>query len=588
MKRMSHSRACLISSIAALGTILPVGAAEVSLQAPQAVYAGEPFELRVVVSDFERAEQPVIPDIAGVNVQFIGPSEQTSIVTTGGVTRTSRTRTLRYSVTASTPGMLQIPSISVLVDGDVRRTARQQILVRELETTPSTDKLWAVITADAPRFYVGQIARLQLEIWVEAAEFGAVRLNPTQMYDMFDPRTSFGRLNPPNRADQRVRNNPAGERVRCYVYTSTTDLTLTDVGSLDVGNLILRYNYPTRVRRNVFGDIRVTGAEALVVRPTQPQVTVLPLPTAGRPPGFNGAVGVYTLEVSAAPTQVRVGDPVTLTLTVRGDGDLTTLAPPDLDRNEMLNASFRIANEPPGGVVEGEEKRFTAIVRPTSPRVTEVPPIEFPFFNPRTERYEVARSNAVNIEVTRAASIDASEIEGLASDSDAGPAPAVDGLPDIETRENRLLASHRSVGLVGVALGLTAPALAFLLLLTTRRALISHGADAAARRRGRAAQRARARLQAAETLAPREAAAEASATLNAYLADRLNAPRGHGWRELESELVERGLPSDLRDALAQLIERCAAAAYAGATNADAAEIIETARSRLQQVEGVRL
>src|SRR5262249_50236022 len=64
---------------------------------------------------------------------------------------------------------------------------------------------------------------------------------------------------------------------------------------------------------------------------SQPVVlVVLPLPEQGKPADFSGAVGRFTMEVRASPLEVTAGDPVTLTATLRGEGDLSSVTPPAL------------------------------------------------------------------------------------------------------------------------------------------------------------------------------------------------------------------------------------------------------------------
>ena len=47
-------------------------------------------------------------------------------------------------------------------------------------------------------------------------------------------------------------------------------------------------------------------------------VEVKPLPEAGRPANFSGAVGQFAIRSEADPVQARGGDPVTLRVEVRG------------------------------------------------------------------------------------------------------------------------------------------------------------------------------------------------------------------------------------------------------------------------------
>ena len=59
-------------------------------------------------------------------------------------------------------------------------------------------------------------------------------------------------------------------------------------------------------------------------------ITVKPLPSAGRPAGFNGAVGRYTMQAKASPLEVTVGDPVTVNIQLSGQGAIESLNLPKL------------------------------------------------------------------------------------------------------------------------------------------------------------------------------------------------------------------------------------------------------------------
>ena len=53
------------------------------------------------------------------------------------------------------------------------------------------------------------------------------------------------------------------------------------------------------------------------------------MPAEGAPANFNGAVGDYTMTVTAGPTNVAVGDPITVRVQISGRGALDALTLPD-------------------------------------------------------------------------------------------------------------------------------------------------------------------------------------------------------------------------------------------------------------------
>ena len=161
------------------------------------------------------------------------------------------------------------------------------------------------------------------------------------------------------------------------------------------------------------------------------------VPAAGRPESFAGAVGTgFSLDVAADRTVVQVGDPIALTLTLRGEG-LETASLPPLDAEGLLPAQrFRVPDANlPGELGEGA-KRFTAVVRVRADDVTEIPALAYSWFDPNTGRYETTRSRPVALAVRSAQVIGAADVESeLPAESApfqrqpaaAGPAPALTG-----------------------------------------------------------------------------------------------------------------------------------------------------------------
>ena len=58
-------------------------------------------------------------------------------------------------------------------------------------------------------------------------------------------------------------------------------------------------------------------------------LTVLPLPKENVPANFNGAVGSFSMTLSAGPTNVAAGDPVTVKVQISGRGAFDSLALPE-------------------------------------------------------------------------------------------------------------------------------------------------------------------------------------------------------------------------------------------------------------------
>jgi len=106
-------------------------------------------------------------------------------------------------------------------------------------------------------------------------------------------------------------------------------------------------------------------------------LTVRDLPGDGRPDGFSGAVGRFTLDARVAPDEIVLGDLVTLTMTVSGDGDLTGVLPP-----APVSLGLLKAYEP--RLVSAKEGTLTyeQVLIPQATNALAVPPVVFSYFDP--------------------------------------------------------------------------------------------------------------------------------------------------------------------------------------------------------------
>lgn len=132
-------------------------------------------------------------------------------------------------------------------------------------------------------------------------------------------------------------------------------------------------------------------------------VTAVPLPTAGRPLDFLGAVGDFrdTLLLDTSPW--RVGDPRTVTLRVMGLGNLKLLPRPDLvvPWGTVTPADERVAWDSAGIAVRGS-KEFDWIVTPRVAGDMVFPELRYEYFDPSTRRYLAAVTPSTRVNITAA------------------------------------------------------------------------------------------------------------------------------------------------------------------------------------------
>ncbi|MBI5745230.1 MAG: protein BatD [Elusimicrobia bacterium] len=126
---------------------------------------------------------------------------------------------------------------------------------------------------------------------------------------------------------------------------------------------------------------------------------------AGAPADFNGAVGSYAVSASADRSQAKTGEAVNLSVTITGDGNLKAVtAPklPDLPDFKVFDTMSSLDVRKEGDIISGK-KTFTYILVPRTEGRRTIPPVSFPFFDPKTGAYREARTEPVTLIVEKGA-----------------------------------------------------------------------------------------------------------------------------------------------------------------------------------------
>lgn len=131
-------------------------------------------------------------------------------------------------------------------------------------------------------------------------------------------------------------------------------------------------------------------------------ITVKPLPEAGRPENFNGAVGRFNISAKLDKSEVKQGEPITLEVTLSGSGNIKTLQEPRLagirDFDIYESKSEEVIERGAGGI--GGRKVFRYVLVPRRPGNYGWDSIEYSFFDPRQGRYYSIGTEPVKFTVT--------------------------------------------------------------------------------------------------------------------------------------------------------------------------------------------
>jgi len=313
-------------------------------------------------------------------------------------------------------------------------------------------------------------------------------------------------------------------------------------------------------------------------------IKVKPLP-AGAPAGFSSVnVGAYTLEATVSDAAVAAGQPVTVKITAKGDGNVRALALPQVPelpgaRRFEPTQSEKVTNRGPR--LSGSRTVETVLV-PEQAGELVVPALAWPVFDPSRGAYQVLRTEPLRIAVGSATG-------GAAPTPIAGANALGTGLRPIRAEGGLAPATPPPWRSPAYVAALALPVLAFAGLGIGLRLRERSAAGAGARRTRGAGRAARRRLGAARRALARgdreSFLADVEKALAGYCTDRLGAPVGGLTREaLGATLGRSGAHGPAVRALQEALGACDAARYGrGGSGAEEA-LLAQAEQAISQLD----
>ncbi len=451
------------------------------------VRLGDRTTLILSVENASSVEVRALPKVNGLVIGPLpAPSERHQFEFRGNRQVQSVTRTWAIPVQSNGVGEFVIPPIELSIDGGSVLTAELRLnIVADLrgeelgflEFRPSSRKV-----------VVGQPFSLELVFGFDTAiaeqtNYGNLALS------------WWGRL--PGLLENETAPSPGARRLK---------LTLNDRDSIEVEQvdppreikgrkfvtLRLRRSYtPTRTgqiefpasffefgsmveRRDFFRTERQKG-ETYFVRAPELKIEVVPLPDAGRPVDYSGAIGKFSASASAQPRDVDAGESIKWRVEWTGEGNLEFFTAPDPSRLDAFR-DFRVYGRT-------EEKSFDRRVviydiAPLTSQVRAIPALPLSIYDPQEGRYSAVQTAPIEIRVRA--------LEGVSALDGAEKRERFDeDLRDIVVRPGAR-GRPKPIGPVGVgALGLCVPIGWLALRAFARRRFDPDAPSERARRRAR-------------------------------------------------------------------------------------------------------
>lgn len=294
-------------------------------------------------------------------------------------------------------------------------------------------------------------------------------------------------------------------------------------------------------------------------------VTVKPLPEPV-PPDFTGAVGEFDMNIAVDSSAMRTGEPINITVTVEGKGNLKMVDDIILDFPSSFELFEPQTDEKIRTTISGMtgSKTYRYLVIPRNSGLQSIGPLSYSYFDPKTETYKTMYDGELVFDIAKGSGdesgsftlLDKQDVELINED--------IRHISDDTASLSRN--GDRFFGSAGYYAAYLTPGLAFLILLVMRRRKKEQLKDPVGLQRKRANGIAQKRLAKAKALlADHDSAAfheEIMRALYGYLTNKLNLPLAEISKEsIGSIFEEKGVPVTLSDMFISSIERCEMARY---------------------------
>lgn len=368
---------------------------------PNPVALGQSAQLNVVIEGSQKAEPPEIRNNEYLEFAYRGPNTQVSWV--NGVMNATITHV--FQVRPLRMGKFRIEPLVLFVDGKNYQTNEIVVeVVEKTETSIDVNEI-AYLEFDVPErnVYVGETISSELRmIMLSKATF------PTKGLPQIDG-DAFS-ITPIDTQPQVTRAVKDGNYYDVYLWK----IGITPVKA---GIQTLQFKAPHVLRipesrnsrgsssifrndpffDNMFGRYRDTEITAVS---EAAEITIEPLPKENQPASFKGAIGSFDIAASTDSTNLSEGDPITLKVSINGDGNFSQMSPPEFPAGDSFKTyPPRVVDEQLNTQGYSGNKQFEYVVIPLSADVTEVPPIPFSYFNPRTGTYSEMNTPPIPISI---------------------------------------------------------------------------------------------------------------------------------------------------------------------------------------------
>ena len=584
--------------------------------APSQVIVGKPFQLTYTVNQRSRdLRAPEITDFDVLAGPYTSTSSSTSFV--NGHRTSTFEQTYTYMLMAQKTGTFTIGPATVKVEGESVQSNGVRIQVLPEDETPSTsqpsnssqsnqssqsrqsssansENLFVRTIASKTRVHEQEALMITYKLYFANVDVAQLTNNTKlpeftgflkQELEQGEIQTQLEHYN--------GRNYQTAVLYRTILYPQHSGDISIDPARFEA---VLRVQTQQRAR-SIFDDF--FGSYTNVTKMlTAPGVTihVNALPS-GKPAGFSGGVGKFTLTPSISQTEVQTNDAVTIKLDISGAGNMKLLKTPSIDWPEGFEPyDPKVTNNfstTTSGISGTKSIEYLAIPRGAGDYT--IPAVHFSYFDIDDKAYKTLSTPEYTIHVKRGAN-EPSAVNNQPSVANYTQKEDIKQLgTDIRYIDTKPLKSHQhsAISIQHIWLWYVVPLIIAIVLLIVLRKQIREAADITRVRYKRANKVAQKRLKAAAAaLKANDANAFYAAIEQAawtYLSDRLSIPTAELNKDnIASILQKKGVSDTLIAEVKNVLSTAEFARYAPSTDHAMDELYNATTNLINHLEEEKL
>lgn len=419
----------ILSIVVFIGIALSALAEQVEFraQAPAQVIVGRPFQLSYTVNQRGKdLRAPEFTDFDYIAGPYTSQSSSTSFV--NGHRTSSFQMTFTYTLMAQKEGTFSLPpatiniggehytsngvKITVLPEDQPQQSSNQQSAgssqqsggqqAVQQSSGPEQGNIFVRTLVSKTKVYEQEAVLLSYKVYVAGVDLKQFTNNTTlpdftsflqQKIDLSDVQLQLENYN--------GRNYQTATIYSTLLYPQKSGDIQIEPASFEAVLLV-----PNQARsRSIFDDFFNSYTTATrTLRAPGATIHVTPLP-AGKPASYAGGVGKFTMDAKLSNTDVKANEAITLTLTIRGAGNMKLLKTPAVDWPEgfeqydpKVTNNFKTST---GGMSGTRTIEYLAIPRAAGDYT--LPAVQFGYFDTEKGKYEILSTPEYTLHIARGA-----------------------------------------------------------------------------------------------------------------------------------------------------------------------------------------